>query len=283
MSRDDYPDDLPVPSSHRWVGSGEASEVGDQLAARIEALCHQAAGVRDRNVIGPHGQNLTVAEAIKHAKRLDTQIDVEQRAGSQLHRRVPRMTKFLTFLTVGVVDLPIMLWLAASVFNVDWTQPLGVPLLISVVVSALATGGAASALHHLGRNLRQYKNKRRQLVWAELSMGAKGSLIAVGLLVGLMGIVMFVRVETEGALSGLDELSVLLAVLVALVLVISALLVFWTAFRDGSLDQDDLCHYSDSVRPYLELARSYREQAQDLAIQRALLTRYVPRSRDEAS
>ncbi len=31
-------------------------------------------------------------------------------------------------------------------------------------------------------------------------------------------------------------------------MVVSATLVFWTAFRDGSLEQDDLRHYSECAR-----------------------------------
>jgi hypothetical protein len=176
-------------------------------------------------------------------------------------------------LTVTVVDLPIMLWLASSVFNVDWSDPIGLPLAISIVISVLATGGAATALHHLGHNQRQHKNFKRQLDWVKLSMGSKLSLVTVGLLVGLMGVVMFVRVYTEGVLSGMNDLAALMAVLVALVMVVSATLVFWTAFRDGSLEQDDLRHYSESVRPFLAAKREYEDQAHELRCQYDLLRR----------
>jgi hypothetical protein len=41
--------------------------------------------------------------------------------------------------------------------------------------------------------------------------------------------------------SATESLVPLLASLVAVVMLISAWIVFWTAFRDGSLEQDDLC------------------------------------------
>jgi hypothetical protein len=180
---------------------------------------------------------------------------------------VRRFTRIVTLATVAVIDLPIMLWLAGSVFNVDWANPVGLPLVISFVVSVLATGGSAAALHHLGHNQRQYKNERRQLEWSRLSTGGRISLVAAGSLVTLMGVVMFVRMYTEGVLSGLSDLAVLLAVLVAVVMVIAAALVFWTAFRDGSLEQDDLRHYSEAVRPHLRLRRDYENQACQLTWQ----------------
>jgi hypothetical protein len=262
---------LPQPRPHR------ETPAGDLLLARVQELNYRSARAMDGHVVGPHGQNLTVGEAQARAELIDRLIELEQLRGSQRHRRVGRLTRILTLLTVTVVDLPIMLWLASSVFNVDWSDPLGLPLAISVVISVLATGGAATALHHLGHNQRQHKNAKRQLDWTKLSAGSKLSLATVGLLVGLMGVVMFVRVYTEGVLSGMNDLAVLMAVLVALVMVISATLVFWTAFRDGSLEQDDLRHYSECVRPFLAAKRAYEDEAHELSCQYDLLRRQAAR------
>ncbi|MDS0134005.1 MULTISPECIES: hypothetical protein [unclassified Amycolatopsis] len=280
MTSSDETRNLPLPQPRRpreGPHTGSSSAAGDRLLARIRELRYLADRVLDDLVVGPHGQNLTVAQAQAKAELFDELIELEQAQGSLRHRRVNRLTRVLTLLTVTVVDLPIMLWLAGSVFNVDWTAPVGLPLLISVVISVLATGGAATALHHLGHNQRQHKNHRRQLEWSKLSTGAKLSLLTVGLLVGLMGVVMFVRVSTEGLLSGMNGLALLMAVLVALVMVVSATLVFWTAFRDGSLEQDDLRHYSECVRPHLAAQREYEDQAYELGCQYDLLRRRAER------
>ncbi|MGW4000281.1 hypothetical protein [Amycolatopsis sp. NPDC004772] len=280
MTSSDETRNLPLPQPRRpreGPHTGGSSAAGDRLLARIRELRYLADRVLDDLVVGPHGQNLTVAQAQAKAELYDELIELEQAQGSLRHRRVNRLTRVLTLLTVTVVDLPIMLWLASSVFNVDWTAPVGLPLLISVVISVLATGGAATALHHLGHNQRQHKNHRRQLEWSKLSTGAKLSLLTVGLLVGLMGVVMFVRVSTEGLLSGMNGLALLMAVLVALVMVVSATLVFWTAFRDGSLEQDDLRHYSECVRPHLTAQREYEDQAYELGCQYDLLRRRAER------
>jgi cell division protein FtsB len=134
------------------------------------------------------------------------------------------------------------------VFNVDWSHPAGLRLVISVVLSFLGTAGAAWVLFHMGHIRRESKNDRRELDWPRMSGPAKVSLIGVGALVVLISVVMFVRVFSEGVLSGLNGLALLLAVLVALIMLLSAALVFQTAFRDGSPEQEDLAHYSGVIQ-----------------------------------
>jgi hypothetical protein len=270
---------IPVPRAAEPAPDATAAVVADELLVRIQHLHRGIERVADELVIGPHGQNLTVRAARAKERQLTARIEMEQVTGSLRHHQVRPLSRLLATVTVAVVDFPIMLWLTSSVFNVDWAHPLRVPLVISAVVSLLATGGAAVALVHLGHNQRQHKNDRRQLDWRALSAGGKASLATVGLLVGLMGVLMFVRVDTEGVLSGLADLAALLAVLVAVVLVVSALLVFWTAFRDGSLELDELRHYSTCVRPHLERRRVWEDKVAELTCQYDLLCRLVERER----
>lgn len=264
---------LGIPTTRRTDDSyvGSLSDAGVHMLAGIRDLRARAVRVMDELVVGPYGQNLTVRDAMIRAKHLDDQIGMEQVRGSLRHRRVNRLTRLLSLLTVAVVDVPIMFWLASSVFGQDWTRPWGQRLAMSAVVSVLATGGSAAALHHLGRNLRQHKDDRRQVDWPSLSAGGRITLITAGLLVGLLGVAMFVRLEADRVLAGPAVLAGLMAALVAVVLVVSAALVFWTAFRDGSLEQDDLRHYSDVIRPYLRRKRGYEELAHELAGQYDLL------------
>ena len=131
------------------------------------------------------------------------------------------------------------------------------PLAISVVVSILTTAGAAAALHHLGSDQRQNKDHSRHLDWDKLTIGSKLSFATAGVLVAIIAGVAFYRVWSEGVLSGLASLAILLAVLVAAVMSISAWLVFWSAFSDGSPEQDDLKFYSKLLRRPLKTKASY--------------------------
>ncbi|MGH3798171.1 MAG: hypothetical protein ACRDSP_25245 [Pseudonocardiaceae bacterium] len=250
----------------------------DRLMAKINKLHYRAHRVMDTPVTGPRGQQLTVAEAKYRAKVLGDAIDAEEADGSQRHRGVSRTTKALALGVVAIVDFPIMLWLVSSVFNVDWDNPFGINLAVSAVVSVLATGGAAAALYHLGHDQRQNKNHRRQLDRNQLTLGSKISIAAVTLLVGLIAAVMFVRVWTEGKLSGVAGLAGILALLVSAVMLISAWLVFWIAFRDGSPEQDDLAQYTRLVQRHLRIKRGYEDSAQVLQDQVELISVSAARS-----
>ncbi len=250
----------------------------DGLAVRINQLRYLAGRVMDTPVTGSRGQQLTVTEAQQRARQLGDEIDTQEAQGSQRHRRVSPVAKTLALIVVVIVDFPIMLWLASSVFNVDWGDPLGLPLAISVVISILTTGGAAAALYHVGYDQRQNKNYRRQLDKAALTLGAKISLVAVAVLILLISMVAFYRVWEEGVLSGLNRLALLLALLVAVVMLISAWLVFWVAFRDGSPEQDDLSHYTRLVQHHLNIRRDYEDDAEQLEHQLELISRRIYRN-----
>jgi hypothetical protein len=47
-------------------------------------------------------------------------------------------------------------------------------------------------------------------------------------------------------------------------MLISAWLVFWIAFRDGSPERDDLSHYTRIVQRHLRIKRGYEDSARQL-------------------
>lgn len=245
----------------------------DALTIELAERRHLAAAVMSTPVAGPRGQELTVAGARERAHALGDAIDKAEARDSLRHRRVSLLSRTLVIAMVAVVDFPIMLWLTSSVFNVDWTNPLGLPLMISVVLAVLATGGATAALYHLGRDQRQNKDHRRHLDADKLTIGSKISLLGVAVLVGLIATAAFYRVWTEGVYSGLDDLALLLAILIAVVMLISAWLVFWTAFRDGSLEQDDLAFYTRLVQRHLVVKIEHEKVAHQLEQRLASLAR----------
>jgi hypothetical protein len=153
-----------------------------------------------------------------------------------------------------------------------------IALALSFVVAVLTTGGATVALYHIGEDQRQNKNHRRHLDMAELTVGSKVSLLGVTVLVLSMAGVAFYRVWVEGQISGLEELALLLAGLVALVMLISAGMVFWSAFRDGSPERDDMVYYSTLVQRYLRIKASHESKAEDLEREREILVRHASRA-----
>src|SRR4051794_32811451 len=148
-----------------------------QLRVAIEDVRRQIAHVPDELVIGARGEKITREEAGRKAAVAQALIDRDEVRGSLRHRIVTRPTKVLTLVFLVLIDLPVMLWLVSSVFNVDWSDPVGLPLVISVVVSLLGTAGAAWVLHHMGHNRREYKNDRRGQELARASLARPGRLI----------------------------------------------------------------------------------------------------------
>ena len=227
---------------------GQTIAGSDQLRELIRRKELELRRIPDESVRGPRGQQMSFREAEERHEFLKNKIDADEVGGSLRHRIVGTPTKVVTLIFLALIDFPVMLWLVSSVFNVDWTRPAGLRLVISVVLSFLGTAGAAWVLFHMGHIRRESKNARRELDWPNLSRSTKVSLFGVAALVVLISVVMFVRVFTEGVLSGLSGLALLLAVLVALIMLLSAALVFLTAFRDGSPEQEDLAHYSAVIQ-----------------------------------
>lgn len=263
----------PIASPAPWaISDGE-----HRLIARIQEQERLATRVDDTVVRGPRKQSITVREAKGEVARLKSIISLDEdrfaeQHNSLRHRLVPDWMKNLILAIVIFVDYPIMLYMSASIFDVDWSDPFGIRLLISAVVALLATGGAAAALHHLGHEHREHKNDQGQLEWTSLTMSAKATLAAVALLLLLIGWSSYWRIYTEGMLSGSD-LAVLLALLVAVVLVISAWLIYRTAFKDGSVLTDDLQQLSKTVNHYSRVQRDHEDRAAALRHQLAMIQR----------
>ncbi|MGD9525982.1 hypothetical protein [Pseudonocardia sp.] len=255
----------------RLAASRPATRPDEIKLSRIAELLYLIDRMGDAPVRGPFGQQMTLLEAQDWCHSLGADIAHAKAQRSRRHDKVTTSAKVSAVLFLALIDLPIMLWLAAAVFNVDWSAPIGLPLAISIVVSLLATAGSAAALHHIGHDLREHKSDTGKLAWRELSTGAVLAVLAVALLVPLVAVVMFVRVYTEGVLSGLTGLAVLLAALVALVMLISAGLVFWTAFRDGSPERDELEQLTTLVNNHLDQQRAYQHEVMELSQQYQML------------
>lgn len=92
----------------------------DDIRAQIDRLRHRSEAVMETGVSGTRGQLLTVREAKERADKLGGAIEQEEAEGSQRHHGVAVSTKLLILFVVVLVDFPLALWIASSVFNVDW-------------------------------------------------------------------------------------------------------------------------------------------------------------------
>lgn len=270
LRRQDYPEFI-------------TNDATDRLIAQIEEEERNASRIPTTPITGPRGQHMTVTDAADEIQRITTIISLgedqtDEHRNSLRHRRIPPWMKIATFIGVVLIDYPLMLWVASSVFNVNWADPWRLPLLISFVVATIATGLTAFVLTHLGREHREHKNDQGQLVWKTLSKGSRVTLIVVALIITGVAVVSFERVYSEGISSGSTGLALGLAALVAFIMMIAAWLTWRNAFKDGSVLVDDLMHYSKIVKLYTEIQRGHEDKAAKLRYQLAVIQRRAQRN-----
>ena len=162
--------------------------------------------------------------------------------------------------------------MTASVFNVDWSAPLGLPLAISLGISLLGTAvlrGRCTTWATTGERIRTTGGSwtsptcPQEPYPAWLVSACRSHHRRRDVRAGLH----------RGRSSGLDDLALLLAILVAFIMLLSAALVFGTSFRDGSPEQDDLAHYSRLVHDGLHRRRDHEDRAARLRHERDMLRR----------
>ncbi|MFC4503234.1 MULTISPECIES: hypothetical protein [Streptomyces] len=250
------------------TASDTPSPLSSHAAAHLDRLESEAAqhqrladGVFAVEVPGARGGVMTVAEAQRCSEEIAKQIEREEGNGSRRHRLVARWVKVLVWIFTAVIDFPIMLWFTVSVFNVDLANPSGFTFALALVVALLPTYGSTFALYEIGHNLRDHKTHDRDLRWTEIPTAARVGLIGIGLLLIFIFVSLSIRIFVEGTYSGDYRLTPLLAVLVSLVMLITNALVFWTAFCDGSLEQDDLRYYTKLVLKHLRGKREHELKA----------------------
>lgn len=233
--------------------------------ALAEDYRHQAQLALAEPIPGPRRELLSLPGAIALGKTISKAIAAEEAppTESQRHLLVRSRTTIAGFVIVGLLDLPVVAWISAGVFNVDPARPLGLRLLIAIVVAILVTAGAAAALHHCGHNLRALKNYRRHLQLSALTLGSALTLLGGCLLAGSIAALAYWRIATEGILSRQGPVTILLAGLAALVMLISAALIAANAFRDGSAMTDDLRFLERAIRRRWKIIRKLEQKAHD--------------------
>lgn len=238
---------------------GESVSRSAAAAEEIERFQRAAASLRDEaelhlldSVRGPRGERITLAAALEQEEALRSKVEVAVSLEDHRHDRSRPWQRRIVLLA-PVLDFPLFLWFASSVFNVPWQgDPLGVELAVSVTVAVFATLVLAVALHNIGSGLRPFKTEQRELHWRPLPTSARIRLSCTLVLLWLVAVVMFARIYLEADASGAGgTMAVALALLVAALSAVANALVAWVPFTDGSTDTDHLDHYAAATGPPL--------------------------------
>jgi hypothetical protein len=110
---------------HRFRAPLELTPTLDEqiaaLATERDRWLARANAVLEEPVRGALGQQVTVSEAIERAVAYRDNLEYEVAEGSHRHRPVRWGSRFAVWLTVALIDLPLMFVITSSVFNVDWS------------------------------------------------------------------------------------------------------------------------------------------------------------------
>lgn len=264
------------------------AEQTDHLHATAANLRNEVDLIMKDSVRGPRGERTSLTEALEQEDALRQKVDVAVSLGDRRHDRAnPWQSRSIK--AAPVLDFPLFLWFASSVFNVPWqSNPLGVQLVVSITVAIFATLVLAVALHNIGSGLRPFKTEQRELRWQPLPTSARIRLICTVILLCLVGVVMFARIYIEADASGAGgAVAAALALFVAALAVVANALVAWVPFCDGSTDTDNLDHYAAVTVPQLARCMDMLRSAADYDIKAAQLDlmneRYKTRAETDAS
>lgn len=251
-----------MPRTLRNPARGPADQAA-ALHAKAQDYRRRARLALDEPLTGPRKQLLSVKGAIALGEQIRREIDSEEAppCESERHLLVRRRATIIGLVIVGLVDLPVMVWISAGIFNVDPARPFSLRLIIAIVVAVLVTAGAAAVLFHGGHNLRSAKNYRRSLEVGSLTVGSALTLLGMCAVAGSIAALAYWRIAAEGLFSRQGWVAILLALLAALVMLISAALIAANAFRNGSSKTDDLAFLNRAVQRRLKIVNTFEQKA----------------------
>lgn len=234
--------------------------------ARPPAVLDAQRLVPDVTVRDPRGGVTTASAIVDRMARAHAQIDHDERAGSRRHDRISAGQRRLLRL-LPVLDGLVLLWFLVGVLNVDLRRPDPV-LAVAVALALLGTLAVAAWSAAVGEHLRRSKDAGRRLVWAAVDATGRGMVALTVVVVGLLGVLMFVRVSDEvHQATGLGgTMAVVVALALAGSVVLLNLYILYLSMSDGSATTTELDRLGRALRPHLR--RHARAQARAAAERR---------------
>jgi hypothetical protein len=229
---------------------------------KVERLRRAAEAVLQAPVVDPLLGTTTVAASDIRVDDLQARMDREQATGHTWHERVHQALRFL-LVVVLLADGAVLLQFLSGVFNVDWNDPYGVPLLLATVFAAGDTLITFGALTLAGVRLRQRRDTDGAVAWRDLDgttylmLGA-----AVAAAIGVAGL-MYERISygVTDSLGELRGLPVVFGLAFALFSVVANLTVVHVHAVDGSPQAHRAADLSRAVGHRMGRHRRFRRCA----------------------
>ncbi|CCH32884.1 hypothetical protein ABZ816_31320 [Actinosynnema sp. NPDC047251] len=227
----------------------------NNLHAEVNVVCHQITAQADQRYVGPHGESLNSTETTELHRQYSRAVADDSGEGAVVHRRTTPESK-RAIVRLLALDIFVLTFLMMKFLNVDftkfWQTPGGLMKAgTAVLFGVLGTIGVALGMKAFGRRHRAYR--RPDGNW-DFSGGSKRVLItelsvAIGLVLAVAGAMAW-RFILDGE-GGDQTLTVIMAILFALITGAVAYLSYLSEFADGSLITEAI----DVLAPQLHGAR----------------------------
>jgi hypothetical protein len=234
-----------------------AKQIKD-LHAEVNVIGHQLDALDDQRYVGPHGESLSVDECEALHLRCRETVDADTANGAVHHRRTSAESK-RTLVRLLALDFFVLTFLMMKFLNVNymsfWETPGGIVKAgTALLFGVLGTVGIALGVKAFGKRHRAYR--RPDGTW-DFSGGGRVVLIielsvAVALVLSIAGAMAW-RFVLDGQ-SGDRILTVIMAILFALITGAVAYLSYLSEFADGSLVTEAI----DVVAPQLHATEAQR-------------------------
>jgi hypothetical protein len=188
----------PRPAGAAYAAQPSLAEVDRrQREKRRSRWLEIRAGFRMKDrVRHPDGGEAPVEDILEAEKAQRAKIERETADGSQKHRRSSRWIHWIPRYVLAF-DFCLLLYFFAGITNVDWAAPMSMALGFALVLAAMVTVLSFGYLAFTGHRLRGYKNHAGTVHHDELDGFTKVILGIAGMVVAVIAILMFLRMDVE--------------------------------------------------------------------------------------
>jgi hypothetical protein len=221
-----------------------------RLAADIASDERLLTELHHEDLTDPRGGVITPFTLVSEGRELHSRVRDEWAQGGDVHRRLPRLTRWIPP-AVAVLDGLLLFYFMAGVVNVDLDAPALWPTTVAVTFAVFGATVAMGWLVLTGHGLKACRSARGGVTWGAVDALLAFELLVAAAAISAVAVLMFIRVRQDvvdalGPVPG--STAVLLAAVFAVLSGTANLCVLIVHARDGSTKTERLDELARTVR-----------------------------------
>jgi hypothetical protein len=247
------PEPRDLAADARWRRSDRRSRV-----TMIESSAQLTLRVRH-----PSGGDCCVEDILAEERVRRSEIERDIAAGSKKHHPLPKWQRSIPKWVLGF-DFGLLLYFFSGITNVDWTNPLSLPLTFAVALAAMVTLLSYGVLSFTGHRLRSRKNDDGTIFHEDVDGVTVLAFLISSVVLAVLAVLMFTRIRTEVLYSlgnQAESTALVLATAVGVVDAAANFLVISVHALDGSDQTAYVDRLSAAIRDPLNKLHKLRIRA----------------------